>query len=396
MPMQPLTITATSLVNALGQGGAAVLQKLLTGQSGLMPGHGHYPGLEFETYIGQVEQAADYAIEPNLASYNCRNNRLAKLGLDSDGFRDAVDNAKQRYGSSRIGVFMGTSTSGIEETEKAYRHCDQHGQLPPGFNVLHTHNIASVQAYTQAALGLDGVGMTISTACSSSAKVFASAHRHIMAGYCDAAVVGGVDSLCLTTLYGFNSLQLVSAEPCRPWDEQRAGINIGEAAGFALLEKADEQTEGSKLLGYGESSDAYHMSTPHPQGKGAMLAMQQALKRAGLNTSDIDYINLHGTATPSNDSAEDAAVGQLFDTATACSSTKGFTGHTLGAAGITEILFCAMALQEGFVPANLNLQHQDPVLKTLVSSEVRKQQLNYAMSNSFGFGGSNCSVIIGR
>ena len=395
MPIPSLKITAASLVNALGRGKTEVWQKISREESGLR--QAAYPGLEFETWIGQVEAAASYPLEAKLGKYNCRNNRLAKLGLDSDGFRDAVENAKQKYGASRIGVFMGTSTSGIAETEKAYRHMGRDGNcLPQGFDMLHTHNIASVQAYTQASLGLNGVGMTISTACSSSAKVFASAHRHIMAGYCDAAVVGGVDSLCLTTLYGFNSLQLVSAQPCRPWDQDRHGINVGEAAGYALLEKDNSDAPGCRVLGYGESSDAYHMSTPHPQGDGAVLAMQQALARAGLSADAIGYINLHGTATPSNDSAEDIAISRVFKNSVACSSTKGFTGHTLGAAGITEILFSCLTLETDLLPANINFNQRDPAFKTSVMTESHIQSIDYAMSNSFGFGGTNCSVIVGR
>ena len=395
MPMPTLKITASSLVNALGRGKAEVWQKISSGQSGLR--QADYAGLEFATWLGQVEAAASYPLEPGLAKFNCRNNRLAKLALDSDDFREAVEVAKQKYSASRIGVFMGTSTSGIEETEQAYRHMDTSSNcLPPDFDMLHTHNIASVLAYTQASLGLNGVGLTISTACSSSAKVFATAHRHILAGYCDAAVVGGVDSLCLTTLYGFHSLQLVSPEPCRPWDAARQGINIGEAAGYALLEKDSNASLAYTLQGYGESSDAYHMSTPHPQGDGAVLAMQQALSRAGLNAEDIGYINLHGTATPSNDSAEDAAIARLFHKAVACSSTKGFTGHTLGAAGITEILFCCLALESGLLPANLNWQQRDPAFKTEVITGNLHQSIRYAKSNSFGFGGTNCSVIVGH
>ena len=395
MPIQPLTITASSLVNALGRGRAEVGANLAQGQSGLRPGT--FAGLDFATWAGEVAAAETYALEPELKAYNCRNNRLAKLALDSDGFREAVAVARQRYGAGRIGVFMGTSTSGIAETEMAYRHLDaQHNRLPADFDMLHTHNVASVHAYTQASLQLRGVGLTISTACSSSAKVFAAAHRHIMAGYCDAAVVGGVDSLCLTTLYGFHALQLVAEEPCRPWDRDRQGINIGEAAGYALLEKSSTVCEGCRLLGYGESSDAYHMSTPQPQGDGAVLAMEQALTRAGLAAADIGYINLHGTATPSNDSAEDAAVSRVFKQPVACSSTKGFTGHTLGAAGITEILFVCLALETGLLPANINFRARDPALKTQILTENLTRRIDYAMSNSFGFGGTNCSVILGR
>ncbi len=217
----------------------------------------------------------------------------------------------------------------------------------------------------------------------------------MQAGLCDAAIVGGVDSLCQMTLYGFNSLQLVSSRRCRPADATRDGINIGEAAGFALLEWSDDAHD-LRLLGYGESSDAYHMSTPHPEGDGALAAMQQALLRAGLSHSDIDYINLHGTATPANDRSEDRAVHRLFGADTPCSSTKGYTGHTLGAAGIVEIGFAALAIEHGFMPGSLNTETIDPELQAQVILQPRQAQLRTVMSNSFGFGGSNACLIIGR
>ena len=235
--------------------------------------------------------------------------------------------------------------------------------------------------------------MTISTACSSSAKVFASAARYIEAGIIDAAVVGGVDSLCLTTMHGFSSLQLVSDEPCRPFDAARKGMSIGEAAGFALVEKIGSSSIA--LLGYGESSDAYHMSTPQPDGEGALGAMQQALTRAGLEPGEIDYVNAHGTATPANDRAEDRALVRLFGMRVPVSSTKGFTGHTLGAAGIVEAIVCFLALEHGLLPATLNSSAIEPGLESNVLLENRAAQVRRALSNSFGFGGSNCSLVFG-
>ena len=235
--------------------------------------------------------------------------------------------------------------------------------------------------------------MTISTACSSSAKVFASAARYIEAGIIDAAVVGGVDSLCLTTMHGFTSLQLVSDEPCRPFDAARKGMSIGEAAGFALVEKIGSSSIA--LLGYGESSDAYHMSTPHPEGEGAFGAMQQALTRAGLAPGEIDYVNAHGTATPANDRAEDRALVRLFGKRVPVSSTKGFTGHTLGAAGIVEAIVCFLALEHGLLPATVNSSAIEPGLESMVLLENRAAPVRRALSNSFGFGGSNCSLVFG-
>jgi 3-oxoacyl-[acyl-carrier-protein] synthase I len=218
------------------------------------------------------------------------------------------------------------------------------------------------------------------------------------AGVCDAALVGGVDTLCLTTLYGFNSLGLVSASPCRPYDIERNGISIGEGAGFALLEKTamPDSAESILFLGIGESSDAYHMSSPHPEGQGARLAMQRALDSAGLQPADIDYINLHGTATKANDASEGKAISTLFGDELPCSSTKGWTGHLLGAAGITEAIISMLAIEHGFIPGSLGTQQIDPALTCNYLIENRETQVDCVLSNSFGFGGSNCSLILGR
>ena len=397
MSISPLIITASSMVNALGRGKKATLDALQQKHSGLTTSK----NLEFSTWLGHVDGVDDYALEESLTEFNCRNNQLAKLTLDTDNFREAIKKAKNKYGADRIGVFLGSSTSGSEETEKAYQKRDENGDLPATFDMAHTNNLSSLLDYTQQSLGLTGVGQVISTACSSSAKVFAAAHRHIETGFCDAAIVGGVDTLTQISLYGFNSLQLTSSEPCRPCDEKRDGISIGEAGGFALLESENlaDSISGVVLKGYGESSDAYHMSTPHPEGRGAAKAIENALDSAGLSAVDISYINLHGTATPSNDAAEDKALTSVFGTDTPCSSTKGWTGHTLGAAGITEALICMLVLENQFLPVTLNLTELDPSLNSMVLLENSKLksagEMKYVVSNSFGFGGSNCSLIFG-
>src|SRR6202040_3291263 len=232
------------------------------------------------------------------------------------------------------------------------------------FEYASTHNSFSVVDYLRQRCGLQGPAVVVSSACSSSAKVFGSARRMMEAGLIDAALVGGVDSLCLTTLYGFHSLQLSSPAPCRPFDVARAGISIGEAAAFAFLERAPDDLDGDSvlLLGIGESSDAYHMSAPHPEGLGARRAMQAALTSAALESGDIDYINLHGTGTPSNDRSESQAVTGVFGPTTPCSSTKGATGHTLGAAGALEAVISALAIQNRLMPGGVHTTRVDPML----------------------------------
>ena len=246
-------------------------------------------------------------------------------------------------------------------------------------------------------LDVRGLGLVVSSACASTAKVFATAARMIETGMCDAAIVGGADSLCLTTLYGFNALQLLADGPCRPFDAERGGLSIGEAAGFALLERPDNSDAGSlHVLGVGESSDAYHMSAPHPEGAGAILSMSRALAVAGLGPEDIDYINLHGTATRIGDAAEDHAVVSLFGEATPCSSTKGHTGHTLGASGIVEAVIAALSITEGFLPGSPHTEMRDPALRCHYVTVAQPARVERVLSNSFGFGGSNASLILGR
>jgi 3-oxoacyl-[acyl-carrier-protein] synthase-1 len=320
------------------------------------------------------------------------------LALQQDGFSEAVHQATQQYGAGRIGVFLGTSTSGMLQTELAFRERDGvQGRLPSWFNYDGTQSTYSIAAFVREYFGLAGPAVVVSTACSSSSKVFANAQRLIDFGLIDAAIVGGVDSLCMTILYGFNSLQLLSERPCAPYSTDRNGISIGEAAAFALLTKVPEQAPAGAILlrGVGESSDAHHMSAPHPQGLGAQLAMRSALQAAGLSPSQIDYVNLHGTATPSNDATEDKAVCEVLGTSTPCSSTKGHTGHTLGAAGALEAVICALALRHQTLPGGCNTDTVDPQLRAAYLRTNRSAPLTNVLSNSFGFGGSNSCLILG-
>ena len=254
-------------------------------------------------------------------------------------------------------------------------------------------NSYSAPSLIAEAAGALGPTFAISTACSSSAKVFAAAERLMRAGWIDAAIVGGVDSLCLTTLCGFGSLELLSSEPCRPFDRARSGISIGEGAGFALLER--DAKAPVMLLGAGESSDAHHMSTPHPQGLGAKLAMRAALDAAGLPANAVGYVNLHGTATRTNDPSEGRAVADVFN-GVPTSSTKGWFGHLLGAAGIVESVVCLLCLEHGVLPGTLNTTQVDAECPNAVLIDNEARNIDVALSNSFGFGGNNCSVIFGR
>jgi len=394
MPADALIISACTLVNALGRGTRACFDSLEEARGGLRTCD--FDDADIDTWIGRVDGLEDEPVAAGLDSFDCRNNRLAQLGLRQDAFAERVAEVRGRHGAARIGVFIGTSTSGVLQAELAYRRRDPAtGALPADFSYFGTQNAMASAEFTRRYLSLEGPVMAVSTACSSSAKVFASAYRHIEAGLCDAAVVGGVDSLCFSTLYGFSSLGLVSDRPCRPWDAERSGMNIGEGAGFALLERMDGGAAGVALLGYGESSDAYHMSSPHPEGAGAAAAMKSALAMAGVTADAIDYINLHGTGTRANDESEDRAVMKVFGGGTPCSATKGWTGHTLGAAGITEILFALGSIERGFIPGTLNSERLDPALSAGVLLRNRVAPVSHVLSNSFGFGGSNCSLVLG-
>lgn len=392
----PVAFKDFTLVTCLGGGRTRTMEALRAGQSGLALCR--FDEILFPTYVGEVA-GLDHPLDGAFAGFDCRNNRLAAAALGEDGFAASVAAARDRYGADRIGVFLGTSTSGLQRSEEAYGRRDaETGRLPADFDYARTHNTYSLARFVRTRLALAGPAFVVSTACAATAKAFASAARIIAAGLCDAAVVGGVDTLCATTLYGFRSLGVVAEEPCRPFDLERSGISIGEAAGFVLLERPQDGAAGNTvfLLGTGESSDAHHMSSPHPDGVGARLAMERALASAGLASTEIDYINLHGTATLAGDAAEDRAVFDLFGARTPSSSTKGFTGHTLGASGAIEAIFAALAIQNGFIPGSPYTRKVDPSFKSRYLATGGAARVDRVMSNSFGFGGANCSLIFGR
>lgn len=392
--MQTVYLSHYTLATCLGLGRDVNWQAVAQQRTGLKPCV--FETVKLPTYIGEVHGVDAVQMPTRLAHYHCRNNQLAQLALEQDGFSEAVKMAIATFGKQRVGVFLGTSTSGILTTELAYRQRDAAtGGLPADFHYEQTHNTFSVSAFVRDYFELEGPAVAVSSACSSSAKVFGNAARMMECGLIDAAIVGGVDSLCLTTLYGFNSLELLSPELCQPYGADRQGISISEAAGFALLTRDKPQGRCAiAVTGVGESSDAHHMSSPHPEGAGAMAAMQQALGMAGLDANQVDYINLHGTATKSNDAAEGMAVAALFGAQVACSSTKGHTGHALGAAGIVEVALCALAMEHGITPGGVNTREVDPSITVNYQLKNSGHAPRVVLSNSFGFGGSNCSLVL--
>jgi 3-oxoacyl-[acyl-carrier-protein] synthase-1 len=356
--------------------------------------------IDFTACTGEVDAALIPELPEPLRAYNTRNARIALAALEhpQDGVRAAVESAKVRYGAHRIGVVIGTSTSGIHETEQAYIEREQRGQFPESFDFARQHAWVATAHCLQQVLGVSGPCYAISTACSSSSKTLASAQRLIAAGVCDAVLTGGVDTLCRMTLYGFKSLDIMSETACRPLDRDRSGLSIGEGAGLLLLERPRAGlSDRVHLLGCGESSDAHHMTAPHPQGRGAVLAMQAALQQANMQPAAVDYVNLHATGTRLNDLSEMRAMGQVFTNGVACSATKGFTGHMLGAAGGMETAICWLSVQHGLRPGCCGLQTPDPAFNFSVNADYETNvPVRVAMNNNFGFGGNNTSLLLGR
>lgn len=350
-----------------------------------------------DAFVGSVLTPLDLAPPADLTRYDCRNNRLLLAALAQ--ISPAVDAARERYGAHRIGVVLGTSTSGIEAAEAAFVYQAQAGDLPANFNYRQME-IGTAAPFAAAALGLKGPAFTISTACTSSAKAFASARRLLQLQMCDAVVVGGVDSLCELTVQGFASLESTSGERTNPMSRNRCGINVGEGAAVFLMNRDEAAV---RLAGVGESSDAHHISAPDPQGVGGEMALREAIADAGIAPSSIGYVNLHATATRKNDEMEANLMSRVFPDGVATSGTKPLTGHQLGAAGATELGFAWLTLARDDValPRHIWDGEADPALPALelVESErflPRSEGAQYVMSNSFAFGGSNVSLILAR
>jgi 3-oxoacyl-[acyl-carrier-protein] synthase-1 len=389
--MSPVYLHGLGIMNALGTGTAEVQRGLLTGSTaGMLKRDDLIPGRTVQA--GTVAAALE-ALPGEFAAYDSRNNRLLAATLRQ--IRPAVDAAIARHGEKRVGLILATSTSGIAEGERAVAARLKSGRFPPQYHYLQ-QEISSPSEYLRRALKLRGPAWTVSTACTSSAKAFSSARRLLSAGLCDAVVVGGVDTLCGLTLNGFGALESLSQGLCNPSSKNRDGINIGEGAALFLMSREPGPVA---LLGIGESSDAYHISGPDPEGRGAELAMRQALVQAGVQ--QVDYLNLHGTATVQNDQMENAVVNRVLGETVPCSSTKPLVGHTLGAAGATEAAFCWMLLTSDAptpLPPHVWDGVADPALPrlTFCGKSDASRRCQVVASNSFAFGGNNACLVLGR
>jgi 3-oxoacyl-[acyl-carrier-protein] synthase-1 len=391
----PLYLNALGLLCPLGNDRRQVLDGLLTGRrTGMVETDEYRPGRP--CIVGRVDAGLP-EIPPHLARYDCRNNRLLLAALAQ--IRSTLDAFIDRFGADRIGIVLGTSTSGVRNGEMALTQLHRLGRVPAQYHYKQ-QEIGGGAEFLARYLDLGGPAFTVSTACSSSAKALGSARRLIALGLCDAVIVGGADSLCRLTLQGFSALEAVSAGHCNPFSVNRDGINIGEAAALFIL---SAEPGPVTLLGIGASSDAYHISAPDPEGRGALGAMTAALNDAQLSPESIDYLNLHGTGTLQNDAMESLAVSELFDDGLPVSSTKGITGHTLGAAGALEAGFCWLLLDQPDADGRLapNVYDGDtdpglPALNLVRPGQALGRPLTVCQSNSFGFGGSNASVVLGR
>jgi 3-oxoacyl-[acyl-carrier-protein] synthase-1 len=380
-------ITAFAAANGLGTDTGRVLEGLRAGRSALVPCALDIP---FQTACAVLP--ADLPPLPAaLRAYETRLGRIALLVVEE--MRDAIARAVRRHGGDRVAMVVGTSTGGMLETERAFDEHARSGRLPAWFDFERQHPMQAVLEVLRAVTGVEGPAHVVSTACSSSAKVFGTAQRLLSAGMAEAVLVGGVDTLCQTTLRGFGCLKALSPTPCRPFNAGRDGLSIGEGGAFALLER--EGDGPVRLLGVGESSDAYHMSHPHPEGLGARLAMEEALAQAGLPGSAVDHVNAHGTATPANDVAEARAISAVVGDRVPVASTKGYTGHLLGAAGATEAIIAALCIQHGFLPASLGADPVDPQITVSIARGAAPGKVRTVLSNSFAFGGNNVSLLLG-
>lgn len=392
-----VAIESFALTTPLGYKPSEILDNALAGSLAGMRHNTHY--LQGRTtVIGQVTRPLP-ALPPLFADFDYRANRL--LAAVIGDLANDLERLKSRFPAHRIGVVLATSTAGVDSLETALPTFDKTGQWAEHYRPHH-QRMGSVSEFVAAYLGVNGPTMTVSTACSSGNKAFASARRWLNAGLCDAVLCGGVDVLSQLTLRGFEALGALSSQQTQPFSKNRAGINIGEGAGLFILSKADSEL---RIFGCGESADAYHISAPNPNGDGAVVAMQMALSDANLSPEAIDYLNLHGTGTPQNDPMEATAIHRVFGdcaSAVACSSSKAQIGHTLGVSGVLELGLALLSMSAynscgHYLPHCFDGDYDSDIQPlNVVSVGNALGRPRYVLSNSFAFGGSNATVIIGR
>lgn len=384
--LRPVPVTAFSVCNALGHTRDQVRDALRDGRSGLAPTTLDVP---FETFTGAVDLALP-ELPGDLAGWTTRTGQIVMHLLGE--LEPQLRRARERWRPERIAVVMGTSTAGADCTEAAYRQFVTEGALPEGYDLWRHHTYGAVLHVVRGLTGAAGPAWMHSTACTSSAKPLASARRLIASDMADAVIVGGVDTLCAMTLRGFHALGALDSNICKPFSSERRGINIGEGGALLLLEREGDPM--ALVAGVGESSDAYHISAPHPKGEGAEAAMRSALAQGGITPGDVDHINAHGTGTTLNDAAESQAIARLFGAEVPVVSTKGYTGHTLGGAGATEAAIAMYALLEGWIPASLGADPVDEKVEAAINVAPRTGRFDHVLSNSFAFGGNNVSVLL--
>lgn len=381
-------VTAYAAINALGTTTRDVVANLREGRTGL----GACPlELPFETPTGALPEPPP-ALPPSLGAWDSRTTRLAVAGLDE--IMPALRRAIAQHGAERVAMVVGTTTSGLGRTEDAYHELKRTGALPQDYSLHRQHSFGAMMEALRRVAGIGGPCFAVSTACSASAKAVGCAQRLLATGTVDAVLVGGVDALSQTTLRGFHSLQILSPVFCRPLSRERRGINIGEGAAYLLIEREGDAT--ARLLGVGESSDAHHMSAPDPTGEGARSAMAAALAQAALPPADVDYINAHSPGTRLNDLSEGLAITQLLGGGVPVASTKGYTGHLLGAGGATEAIFAIVAIEQGWIPRSVGAEPVDVDLGLNVPTARLDTPCRNVLSNSFAFGGSNVSLLFGK
>lgn len=387
MRMRPYPITGFAMCNAIGSNRREVRQSLFEGRSGLGPSPIDLP---FEAVVGAVRGELP-TLPASLSAWSTRTTRIAAQLLAE--LAPELERLRVRWQPDRIAVLLGTSTGGADATESAYKYYLSEGALPEGYDLFRQHTFGATLHVVRELVGATGPAWMVSTACTSSAKPLATAQRLISSGVIDAAIVGGIDTLCSMTLHGFHSLDASSKTACRPFAADRDGLNIGEGGAFLLIERSGDPI--ALLEGVGESSDAYHISAPHPKGLGARLAMERALEEVGCTPASVDHVNAHGTGTRLNDVSECAAIDELFGLDVPVVSTKSYTGHMLGAAGATEAAIAILSIAEGWIPASLRADPIDEKILVNVNQKRLDGDVRRVVSNSFAFGGNNISVVIG-